>query len=85
MQKKNIKNILIGATTALLIPIFGKIFLEGWNWGVGDFVFAWVFFVTLGLTYKFITGKISNPNYRTMAGIAIVGIFTAVWVLLATG
>lgn len=85
MQKKNITNIIYWATGALVIPLLGKIFVDGWNWGFGDFIFAWVFFMLLGVTYSFITHKITQPLYRAVAGAAVVLFFTFVWVMLATG
>jgi hypothetical protein len=85
MQKKNIINSITGATVALIVPMLGNKFVDGWNWSWHDFVFAWVFFVVLGLTYSFVTGKIVDRTRRIIAGIAVIGVFATVWVILATG
>ncbi|MDB5266570.1 MAG: hypothetical protein JWN89_385 [Parcubacteria group bacterium] len=85
MQKRTIINIVRWATAALLIPFFGNMYVSGWNWGPGDFIFAWVFFVLLGLTYTFVTARIARPNYRIAAGILVVAAFACLWILLATG
>ncbi len=85
MQKKNITNIIYWSTGALIIPLLGSIFVDGWNWGLGDFVFAWIFFMLLGFTYSFTTHKITQPLYRTIAGVVVILFFTLVWVMLATG
>lgn len=85
MQKQNITNIIFWATTALLIPLCGSIFVNGWNWGLGDFVFAWVFFVMLGLAYTYVTHKVTHRIGRMVAGVVVVLCFALVWVILATG
>lgn len=85
MQKQNITTIIFCATAVLLIPFFGNIFVQGWNWSLGDFVFAWVFFVVLGLTYTFVTSKITQRVYKIVVGVAVISFYTLVWVILATG
>jgi hypothetical protein len=85
MQKKNIIKIVSWSTVALIIPLFGQLFVNGWNWGVGDFVFAWVFFNLLGLSYTFVTSKLANRTHRYIAGAVVVAIFTFIWIILATG
>ncbi len=85
MQKSNIINSVYGATIALLIPFFANIFVNGWNWGIGDFIFAWIFFIILGLTYTYVTHMVTHRVGRVFAGIMVVLCFTFVWVMLATG
>lgn len=85
MQKKQVVRIITWSTAALVIPILGQLFVDGWNWGPGDFAFAWVFFNLLGLTYTFVTHKITHRGMRTMAGIIVIALFAFVWIRLATG
>jgi hypothetical protein len=85
MHKERIKKIAGWSTVALIVPVFGQLFVDGWNWGPGEFVFAWVFFNVLGLTYVFVTDKISRPRLKLLAGIAVVLSFAFVWVTLARG
>ncbi len=85
MKKKNIINVVRWSTAALVIPLLGKMTVEGWNWTWHDFLFAWVFFNVLGFSYSFVTHKITNPTHRMIAGIGVVLAFAAVWVMLATG
>jgi hypothetical protein len=73
------------STAALIVPILGQLFVNGWNWGLGDFVFAWVFFNILGITYTFVTNKIAHRGGRIAAGILVVAIFAFIWGMLATG
>jgi hypothetical protein len=85
MERKQVIKIVTWSTIALLIPILGQFFVEGWNWGLGDFVFAWVFFILLSFSYIFTTNKIYNPKGKILAGIGVVTIFAFIWVMLATG
>lgn len=85
MNKKQITTILTWSTIALIVPTLGQLFVNGWNWGPGDFLFAWVFFNILGLTYVFARSKISNPRIKIVAGIIVILFFASIWVMLATG
>ncbi|MES2213950.1 MAG: hypothetical protein V4465_00960 [Patescibacteria group bacterium] len=85
MDKKKITHIGLWSAAALIIPLLGNSFVDGWNWSWNDFVFAWVFFVVLGLTYSFVTSKIADRTKRIIAGAGVVLVFAAVWVMLATG
>ncbi len=85
MQKKQLITILIRSTIALVIPLLGQLFVSDWNWGVGDFVFAWVFFNILGIAYTVATNKIASRNGKIVAGIAVIAVFAFVWIKLATG
>jgi hypothetical protein len=85
MKKKQAITIVSWSTIALIIPILGQLFVDGWNWGPGDFVFAWAFFNILGFTATFVTNKITHRGTRIAAGIIVVAIFAIIWVMLATG
>lgn len=85
MQKKQIIRVVSWSTVALIIPILGQLFVDGWNWDAGDFAFAWVFFNLLGLTYVFVTNKITHRGGRIAAGVGVVIAFASVWVMFATG
>ena len=85
MERKQIITIVKWSTLALIIPLLGQLFVDGWNWGVGDFIFAWVFFNVLGITYTFVTNKITHRGGRIIAGAIVVAIFVFIWITLATG
>ncbi len=85
MEKKQVIKIVSWSTVALIIPILGQLFVGGWNWGWGDFIFAWVFFNLLGLVFTFVTNKVSNRTSRIAAGSIVVVVFAFIWVMLATG
>jgi hypothetical protein len=85
MEKKQFITIAIRSTIVLIIPILGQLFVRGWNWGLSDFIFAWVFFNVLGITYTFVTNKIDHRAGKVAAGIVIIALFAFVWIKLATG
>lgn len=85
MNKKQITSILTWSTIALIVPILGQLFVDGWNWAAGEFVFAWVFFNLLGFSYVFVRSKVSNPSLKLIVGIVVILAFASVWVMLATG
>lgn len=85
MKKEQIIRIVSWSTVALIIPIFGQLFVDGWNWGVGDFVFAWILFNLLGITHTFVTNKFTHRKAKIVAGLIVIAVFVSIWVLLATG
>lgn len=85
MKKGQLIRIISWSTAALIIPILGQLFVEGWNWGLGDFVFAWVFFNLLGTTHTFVTNKFTNRKTKIATSILVIAAFVFVWVMLATG
>jgi hypothetical protein len=82
-MKKSILKIMGGAAVALVIPMLGNQFIEGWNWSWHDFVFAWVFWVVMATAILFVTRRVTK--YRGIIGAAVFLIFAAIWVMLATG
>ena len=84
MTKKIIRLLLIVALI-LLIPLFGNYFVEGWDWTMGDFVFAAVMLFTAGLGFELAHKMIKNTTYRAIAILGIIMIFLFIWVELAVG
>lgn len=84
-MKKSVLKIMGWSAVALIIPLLGNQFVEGWNWRWNDFIFAWVFFVVMSTTIKFAMRKVSNTKYRALVGVAVFLVFAAIWVMLATG
>ncbi len=85
MERKEIVKVITWSTIAMIIPIFGQLVVNGWNWGLGDFVFAWVFFNLFGFTCTFVTNKVKDRRVRSIVGILVITAFVFVWVTLATG
>lgn len=77
--------IRVGAVTLaiLLIPLFGNIFIDGWNWSFFDFiVMGGLIFVT-GLIFDFVVTKAKSPFNKFVAGGTVILIFLLLWVELA--
>ncbi len=85
MKRKQIRTILTRSTIALVVPLCGQLFVDGWNWGWGEFLFAWVFFNLLGFATTFVMNSIPNRRVRIVAGISVVLVFAYIWARLATG
>lgn len=83
MKKKNIINILFVVGIILLIPLFGNFFIDGWDWGVIDFIVIGLMLFITGLIIDLAARKIKNPAYRAIVIIGIVIVFLLGWVELA--
>lgn len=82
-MKKSILKIMGWAGVALIIPLLGNLFVEGWNWSWHDFLFAWVFWVIMATTIFFVTRQFSKN--KVVIGAIVFLAFAAIWVMLATG
>ena len=82
-MRNSVLKIMGWTTVALVIPLLGNRFVEGWNWTWHDFVFAWVFWVAAALSILFIGERFRK--YRMVIGSAVFLVFAAIWVALATG
>jgi hypothetical protein len=69
----------------LLIPLLGNHFVDGWNWGLFDFVFAGSFLSGTGLKYELIAGRSTLVAYRAAVGVALLTAFLLIWINLAVG
>lgn len=59
--------------------------VDGWNWGVLDFVFAAVMFAGVGIAIDFAAQRIQHPAQRMAAYVVIILAFLVVWAELAVG
>jgi hypothetical protein len=89
MQKKIVR-IAVGTGLILLVPLVltllgDGIDGQGWNWKLGDFIFAFVLLFGAGLTYELVARRSDNSTYRIAVGIAVVSGLLLVWVNGAVG
>jgi len=82
-MKNTIIKTMSGAAIALIVPLLGNQFVEGWNWSWHDFIFAWVFWVVMALSIIFMVRKFSR--YKLLVGTVVFFGFAAIWAMLATG
>ena len=85
MKYKRLKIILTAAAILLLIPFIVMQFTKEVNWALPDFAIAGTLLFGTGLLVELALRKAKNPNYRTVAIIAIVIIFLLIWAELAVG
>lgn len=82
-MKKSILKIMGWAAVALIIPLLGNKFVDGWSWGWNDFLFAWVFWVVMASSILYATKQ--SSKYKMVIGIVVFLAFASVWAMLATG
>ena len=82
-MKNSILKIMGWAAVALIIPLLGNQFVDGWNWSWNDFLFAWVFWVVMATTILLVTRRV--VRYRVVVGVAVFLAFATIWAILATG
>ena len=85
MKTLGVPKIMLWSLVALIVPLLGSQFVEGWSWRWNEFVFAWVFFVVMGTTIKLGMRQVSGTKYQVVVGVALFLVFAGIWVMLATG
>ncbi len=85
MKTLGIHKIMLWSLVALIVPLLGNQFVDGWNWDWHEFVFAWTFFVIMGTTIKLGMRQVSGTKYRAVVGVGLFLVFAGIWVMLATG
>jgi hypothetical protein len=53
--------------------------VEGWHWGVGGFVWVYVLFFAVGMTYALIARKMGVWSYKVGVGVALFSGFAFGW------
>lgn len=69
----------------LLIPFFGNLYIDGWNWPWYGFIFAGTVLFGAGLTYELVARRTNNKAYRFAVGLAVVTAFLLFWTNRAAG
>ena len=76
---KTMVRVALGALAMLMVPLVASQVVEGWNWGPGGFVFAYVMFFGTGLAYALIARKMGAWAYKAGVGLALVAGFVMGW------
>jgi hypothetical protein len=80
MKTKDFLIVALAPTPVLLIALWGNLYVEGWNWNPGSFVFAWVVLAGATFLYRLLaTRKLANLPYRLGAGLAVLAGFLVFW------
>lgn len=85
MQNKSIIRLALFTACLLLIPVFGNMYIDGWNWSPFDFVFAGTLIFGTGLIYELVASRGSFGIYRAAVGLSLLTMFLLVWVNAAVG
>lgn len=76
---KMMLRVALGALAVLMVPLVASRVVDGWNWGPGAFVFAYVLFFGTGLVYAVIARKMGAWSYKAGVGVALVAGFGLGW------
>ncbi len=70
----------------LLIPALGNLFVDGWYWGIADFVIMGVAIFGAGLAYQLIAKRMGTTGvYRAAFATGLLGALLLFWVNGAVG
>ena len=76
---KTMLRVALGALAVLMVPLVASQVVEGWHWGAGGFVMAYVLFFGTGMAYALIARKMSAWSYKAGVGVALVAGFALGW------
>lgn len=83
MKTSNTRKIFFIVCIILLLPLLGNVFIDGWNWGLLDFVFAGSLFFATGLAIDHVLRTVSRPLYRIVLSAGILFTLFLIWIELA--
>ena len=78
-MSKMILRVALVALGLLMVPLVASQVVEGWNWGVGGFVFTYVLFFGTGLAFALIARKMNAWTCKAGVGLALVAGFVMGW------
>ena len=85
MLQKKIIRLAIIVLLLLVIPVFGNMYVDGWNWSPFDFVWAFVVLFGSGLIYLLVSRKSSALSYKAAVGLSTLTGLALVWINGAVG
>lgn len=85
VSQKRILRIAIITALLLLIPFFGNMYVDGWNWSFSDFIFMGALIFGAGMAYELGSRKGGTTSYRVAVGLALFALFLLIWMNGAVG
>ena len=82
---KSIFRVVVIVGLILLIPVFGNLYIEGWNWSPMDFVIMGTLMFIVGMAIDFAARTIADPVNKALAIGAILLAFLVLWAQMAVG
>jgi hypothetical protein len=81
-QHQSIARAALVTAGVLLIPLWGNLYVDGWNWDWHGFVAAGTFVFTAALAYELVARTMRNTAYRFAAGLAVATALVLTWMNL---
>ena len=85
MLNSRLKKILISITVILIIPVFGKLFTDDFQWTLPDFIIGAILLYGTGLMIDFILSKVLKKSHRIALCGFILFLLISIWAELAVG
>jgi len=76
---KTMLRVALGALAALMVPAIASRLVEGWHWSAGSFVFVYVLFFLIGMTYALIARRMGVWSYKVAVGVALASGLALGW------
>jgi hypothetical protein len=78
-RQKSILRAALVTGVVLLIPLWGVIYVDDWNWDWHGFVVAGVFVFSAAMAYELAVKGMSNKAYRFAMALAVASAFVLTW------
>lgn len=79
------KKVIFYPLFLLLIPAFGMMFSDQFNWSIFDFITMGIFLLVLGIGINFILNKVKKGSLRYVLITLLLLIFSLIYVELSVG
>ena len=79
VRHNSIARAALVTAVVLLIPLWGVLFVDGWNWPWQAFVRWGAIVFSFALTYQLVVRAMSNRAYKSALGLAIATAFALTW------
>ena len=79
------KKVIFYPLFLLLIPTFGMMFSDQFNWSIFDFITMGIFLLVLGIGINFILNKVKKVSLRYVLISLLLLIFSLIYVELSVG
>jgi hypothetical protein len=76
---KTMLRVAMWAMAVWMVPVLAAQFVDGWNWGVGGFVRAYLLFFLTGMVIALIARRMSVWSYKAGVGVSLVAAFALGW------
>src|SRR4051794_15036941 len=79
LPPKSVARAALVTGVVLLIPLWGVIYVDDWNWDWHGFVIAGAFVFSAAMLYEFAAKTMRNRAYKIAVGLAVITAFLVAW------